>query len=71
MKTKKMNLADMQGKLSRTEMKDIMAGVNAPPGEDPCTCNSADDCTTWNELCMASVCAKGTTNKAGRCGCIS
>ena len=32
MKTKKMSLTDMQGKLSRTEMKEIMAGSGADCG---------------------------------------
>lgn len=31
MKTTKMNLANLQGKLSRAEMKNIMAGYTAPP----------------------------------------
>ena len=34
MKTKKMSLANIQGKLSRTEMKNIMGGLLAPP---PCS----------------------------------
>lgn len=69
MKTTKMSLANLQGKLSRTEMKNIMSG-NVPGEKDKCTCNSADDCTEWNELCMNSGC--DTSNgKAGTCGCIS
>ncbi len=70
MKTTKMNLANVQGKLSRTEMKNIMAG-NPPVGADKCTCNSADDCTEWNELCMASSTCDNSSGKAGMCGCIS
>ena len=66
MKTTKMSLANIQGKLSRTEMKNIMAGLKG--AGDPCNCNSADDCTTWNEMCIAG-CEKGQTGKAGKCGC--
>jgi len=65
MKTTKLSLANVQGKLSRSEMKNIMAGKNALP---TCNCNSSDDCTTWNESCMAS-CEGGTG--AGHCGCVS
>jgi hypothetical protein len=41
MKQKKLRLADLQGKLSRDEMKRIMAGSG---GSAKCDCNSADDC---------------------------
>jgi hypothetical protein len=43
MKQKKLRLADLQGKLTREEMKRIMAGSGGS-GEG-CTCNSSDDCT--------------------------
>ncbi len=66
--TKKMSLANMQGKLSRTEMKNIMAGLS---GGAICTCNSADQCTATNELCMNSGCDKGTSGYQGTCGCPS
>jgi len=65
MQTKKLSLANIQGKLSRDEMKSIMAG-KAAPGID-CDCNSKDDCT-YNELCIAG-CSGGTG--AGYCGCLS
>lgn len=41
MQTKKMSLANIQGKLSRAEMKSIMAGSGSG---DACNCNSNDDC---------------------------
>lgn len=65
MKNEKMSLANIQGKLSRDEMKNIMAGT--APGGTACNCNSKDDCTTWNELCIAG-CTGGTG--AGYCGCL-
>ena len=68
MKTTKMNLANIQGKLSRAEMKNIMAGLTTTGGLPVCNCNSADDCTATNELCMSS-CEAGITGKAGHCGC--
>ncbi|WP_345145886.1 hypothetical protein [Flavobacterium ginsengiterrae] len=40
MKTQKMSLANAQGKLSRNEMKTIMAGSGCPSGSFPCYCNS-------------------------------
>lgn len=41
MQTKKMSLANIQGKLSRAEMKNIMAGSGScPSGQIPCTCTS-------------------------------
>ena len=36
MQTQKMSLANIQGKLSRTEMKNIMAGVETVGGETGC-----------------------------------
>lgn len=43
MKTVKMNLANLQGKLSRKEMRNIMAGSG---GGGPCrySCTSDSDC---------------------------
>ncbi len=69
MQTKKISLATIQGKLSRTEMKNIMAGLSTDP--PACTCNSGDQCTATNELCMNSGCTKGTTGYQGTCGCPS
>ncbi|WP_156062663.1 hypothetical protein [Flavobacterium chilense] len=34
-----MSLANAQGKLSRNEMKTIMAGSGCPSGTFPCYCN--------------------------------
>lgn len=65
MKKAKKNLANMQGKLSRNEMKSIMAGYTIA---DKCTCNSKDDCTTWNEMCINTLC-DSSNGKAGTCGC--
>ncbi len=44
MKTTKMNLANVQGKLSRTEMKNIMAG---DPPDDGGTCGAGCDIVCW------------------------
>ncbi len=63
MKPNKMNLENIQGKLSRNEMKNIMAG-NAP-GTGPCNCNSKDECKE-GEIC-GSDCEVGNTGKAGHC----
>ena len=65
MKTKKMSLVNIAGRLSREEMKNIIAGYVAP-GEN-CNCNNADDCSATNELCMASCTA--VPGYAGHCGC--
>ncbi len=54
MKTTKMSLANIQGKLSRTEMKNIMAGS----GGDNCPTNCTTDCTG---LCK---CHHGGTSNA-------
>ena len=66
METKKMSLTTIQGKLSRTEMKNIMAGLS---GGAICNCNSADQCTATNELCMNSGCTQN--GYLGTCGCPS
>ena len=68
METKKMSLANIQGKLSRVEMKNIMAGLN---GGTTCSCNSSDQCTATNELCMNSGCDQGSSGYVGTCGCPS
>ena len=63
METKKMSLANIQGKLSRTEMKNIMAGSGC---EAPIcvSCTSSDQCS-FGKICRSSpscsdpkVCAK-------------
>lgn len=51
-------------------MKKVVGGDQSTISEigdlPKCNCNSADDCTATNELCMAS-CSGGTG--AGHCGC--
>ncbi len=69
MKTKKMSIANIRGKLSRSEMKNIMAGSGSDP--EICECNSPDDCTEYNELCMANSECDRSGGKQGMCGCIS
>ena len=47
MKTKKMSLANIQGKLSRAEMKNIMAGLGDPfgcPTTFTSSCSSGNNC---------------------------
>ena len=53
MKTKKMSLANIQGKLSRTEMKNIMAGSGGTPG-----CGTS---------CAPTLCHNN--NSTGNCYC--
>jgi hypothetical protein len=64
MQTKKMNLANMKGKLNRAEMKNIMAGSYGSPscGE---LCSSDSHCST-NQSC--SKCLSGLGPNGG-CGC--
>jgi hypothetical protein len=66
MKTTKMSLATIQGKLSRAEMKKIMAGSGS---SNECNCNSADDCTnsTVGKRCM-NDCNGPKNGKYGVCG---
>jgi hypothetical protein len=55
-----MSLANMQGKLSRTEMKKIMAGVDqAPP------CSTTDCFAIVNGVTKSAIC----TGTAGSCTC--
>jgi len=49
MKTTKMSLATIQGKLSRAETKNIMAGS----GGETCNCNSSDTCPTATPCCVS------------------
>lgn len=59
-KTVKMSLANIQGKLSRAEMKQIMAGssVCACNGSD-CICGSTSQCVSLTPHCM--MCGGDTT----------
>ena len=62
MKTTKMSLANIQGKLSRAEMKNIMAGSGAAclPVGDPCT---------GNVQCCSNVCSSSSGGTTGAsCG---
>lgn len=53
MKTKKISLVKIQGKLSRDEMKNIMAGDAELGSANYCgtTCNSNADCTV-SAICL-------------------
>lgn len=52
METKKMSLANIQGKLSRAEMKDIMAGYS-----DRCLgCRSDQECKQVNKGTCTKTC---------------
>jgi len=57
MKNEKMSLENIEGKLNRKEMKEIMAGY-VKPG----TCTVHVDCSNngWIE-CSGTVCDKGTS----------
>jgi len=50
MKTTKMSLANIQGKLSRTEMKNIMAGSGSAACTTECTLNQAG-CNSTRKAC--------------------
>ena len=52
MKTQKMNLANMQGKLSRAEMKKIMAGSG---GDQKCGSNCTPGSNTCPTSCACSL----------------
>ncbi len=59
MKTTKMTLASIQGKLSRTEMKNIMAGSGV-------SCSTKDCFAIVNGVTKSAIC---TTNGDGTCNC--
>lgn len=58
MRTKKMSLANIQGKLSRTEMKNIMAGS--------ASCSTTDCFGFVNGTIKSAIC---TTDTNGACKC--
>ena len=61
MQTTKMSLANIQGKLSRPEMKNIMAGS----GSGSCACGSDRDCGAGAPHCNKNKsCDDGKTNGA-------
>lgn len=68
MQTIKMSLENIKGKLSRAEMKSIMAGLFEVLDET-CNCNSADDCTANNEMCINGCSGKPGDKYQGICGC--
>jgi len=49
MKTLKMSLANIQGKLSRSEMRKVMAGSGC---DIPCTCNGV----SYGNVCTIQEC---------------
>lgn len=67
MQTQKMSLANMQGKLSRAEMKGIMAGNRCAVKCVSCNtdsdcaygsnlyCESSDACTQYSKVCRRTV----------------
>lgn len=67
MQTKKMSLANIQGKLSRAEMKNIMAGSGSS------TCMVGASCTLFaNGITYAGSCDAGWGGGSGAyiaCGC--
>ena len=59
MQTKKMSLVNIQGKLSRAEMKNVMAGVGRTLG---CACASDSDCGGSLPYCNKQLsCDEGKT----------
>lgn len=57
MQTKKMSLANIQGKLSRTEMKNIMAGT----GDAYCIAKDGTGCGPQHLCCWNLTCDTTTT----------
>ena len=55
MKTKKMSLASIKDKLSRAEMKKIMAGTAPGGGKCGDSCNSSDDCLIYHDSCQQCI----------------
>jgi hypothetical protein len=72
MNRQKLSLAAIQDKLSRNEMKQIMAGLDevSPPGgggSGRCNCNSSDDCPTEKPVCYNCEAIGGGGPKVGYC----
>ncbi len=66
MQTKKMSLADMQGKLSRSEMKNIQGGID-PIDEGGPVCNTYW-CTS-NSDCVTQSCGNRCFSVSGKNRC--
>jgi hypothetical protein len=70
MKTTKMSLANMQGKMSRAEMKNVNGGEVKPPGGGT-PCNHPGECGSGNNWdCVAGYTAYACINhlcKVVRC----
>lgn len=62
MQTKKMSLANIQGKLSREEMKKIMAGSG-----DCCLSEYSWDCSSAKPCCTGLNCVRNGTNTGTIC----
>jgi len=69
MQTKKMSLANIQGKLSRSEMKNIMAGGNTPGEGAKCGSACSGACTY---KCGTTTYDDGNcrANSSGTCYCV-
>jgi len=63
MQTTKLSLANIQGKLSRAEMKNIMAGSGKSLG---CGCESDADCSAGASICSNSLTCYGC-DRSGCC----
>lgn len=68
MKQTKMNLANLQGKLSRNEMKNIMAGDNPGGGNIGCSAQCEGTCSY---VCLGTTYNDGNcrANSGGTCFC--
>jgi hypothetical protein len=69
METKKMTLANVQGKLSRAEMKNVMAGNELTvPGLYSCESACVDDDSCNNgKKCKEASCPDDPSQKMYRC----
>jgi hypothetical protein len=75
MKTLKMNLENIQGKLSRTELRKVMAGSDASSGYLTCSCTSGANppfASTWTKLYetvaeISSDLSRACVDGLGRC----
>ena len=74
MKTTKMSLANIQGKLSRAEMKKIMAGSGDDAGDDTSPCagkNVGDPCQFTKGSCQGywGACKDTSSGRVCAGGC--